>query len=72
MFRHYPAAAPATSNRCWQGVVVFFASFRFLEEVRTRWVATGQLRQLAGKKRTFFEPRAAGQVRCLSQASRSY
>ena len=51
--------------------MVFFASFRYLEEVRTRWEATGQLRQLAAKKRVFFEPRAAGQVRCLSQASTS-
>ena len=45
-----------------QGVVVFFPSFSYAEEVHAAWRASGLLQQLAARKRVFTEPREAGQV----------
>ena len=45
-----------------QGVVVFFPSFGYCEEVQQAWAATGMLQQLSSKKKLFTEPRASSQV----------
>ncbi|CAN0237016.1 unnamed protein product, partial [Phaeothamnion confervicola] len=44
------------------GVVVFLASYGYLEEVLKRWKASGQLAQLNARKKVFCEPRAARDV----------
>ena len=45
-----------------QGVVVFFPSFAYCEEVLQGWTNSGLLHQLAAKKRVFVEPRMANLV----------
>lgn len=45
-----------------QGVVVFFPSFGYAEEVHVRWAASGDLARLASRKRVFREPRSAADV----------
>lgn len=45
-----------------QGVVVFFPSFGYCEEVQQRLASGGLLAQIAARKRVFVEPRASSQV----------
>ena len=45
-----------------QGIVVFFPSFGYCEEVQQAWAATGLLRQISSKKKLYVEPRASSQV----------
>eukprot|EP00884_Botryococcus_braunii_P018140 jgi/Botrbrau1/5009/Bobra.0396s0030.1 len=44
------------------GVVVFFPSFAYAEEVEKRWEATGAMKRLASRKRVFREPRDSTKV----------
>jgi len=44
------------------GVVIFFPSFSYAEQVHSRWGATGALAALSAKKKVFREPRTAGEV----------
>ncbi|DBA94863.1 TPA: hypothetical protein ACH3X1_002400 [Trebouxia sp. C0004] len=60
-----------------QGVVAFFPSFAYCEQLHTRWQQTSLLAQLSSKKAVFREPRAANEVdsmlqryaQCIAQAS---
>ncbi|PRW20458.1 putative ATP-dependent RNA helicase DDX11 [Chlorella sorokiniana] len=77
-FRHAARGSAATMdelgrlvlNACQVvpgGVVVFFPSFSYADQVYARWQASGLLRQLAARKRVFREPRSAGEVEaCLA------
>lgn len=44
------------------GVVVFFPSFSYADQVHARWATSGMLRTLGEKKKVFREPRTAGEV----------
>lgn len=44
------------------GVVVFFPSFSYADQVYQRWSNCGLLSQLSNKKKVFREPRLAGEV----------
>ena len=44
------------------GVVVFFPSFKYADDVYARWVKTGVLHQIAKSKAVFREPRTASKV----------
>jgi chromosome transmission fidelity protein 1 len=44
------------------GVVVFFPSFSYADQVYERWEGSGVVGQLKGKKKVFREPRGAGEV----------
>lgn len=48
-----------------QGVVVFFPSFAYCEEVQQSWKSSGLLNQIAVKKRVFVEPRVASHVEAM-------
>ena len=72
-FRHGTRSHPATIdelgrlvvNACTAspgGVVVFFPSFAYIEEVVRRWTTSGGWRSLQDKKKVFREPRNAGDV----------
>ena len=78
-FRHASRGAAATIdelgrlvlNACGAvpgGVVLFFPSFAYAEQVHARWAATGLLRQLAARKPVFQEPRGAGEVEPVLRA----
>jgi chromosome transmission fidelity protein 1 len=43
-------------------VVVFFPSFKYADEVYTRWVKTNAMGQLSKHKSVFREPRTAAKV----------
>ena len=45
-----------------QGVVVFFPSFAYADQVHGHWQATGALERLGHRKRVFREPRSAVEV----------
>ena len=45
-----------------QGVVVFFPSFAYADQVHEHWQATGALERLGHRKRVFREPRSAVEV----------
>ena len=45
-----------------QGVVVFFPSFSYADEVYEHWQASGALKSLSNKKHVFREPRSAVEV----------
>ena len=45
-----------------QGVVVFFPSFGYCEEVQLAWSGTGLMQQISSKKKVFIEPRASSRV----------
>jgi len=45
-----------------QGVVVFFPSFTYADEVYEHWQASGALSSLSNKKHVFREPRSAVEV----------
>ncbi len=51
-----------------QGVVVFFPSFVYAEQVAARWRATGDWGRLNARKRLFQEPRAAANVETMLSA----
>jgi chromosome transmission fidelity protein 1 len=44
------------------GVVVFFPSFSYADQVHARWATSGMLRTLGERKKVFREPRTAGEV----------
>lgn len=44
------------------GVVVFFPSFSYADQVHARWATSGMLRTLGERKQVFREPRTAGEV----------
>ena len=44
------------------GIVVFFPSFSYADQVYARWTTTGMLRTLGERKKVFREPRTAGEV----------
>ena len=50
-----------------QGVIAFFPSFAYAEQVAQRWEATGALAALAARKRVFREPRTAAAVETTLQ-----
>ena len=55
-----------------QGVVVFFPSFSYADEVYEHWQASGALRRLSNRKHVFREPRSAVEVEAvLRQVTRS-
>ena len=55
-----------------QGVVVFFPSFSYADEVYEHWQASGAFRSLSNKKHVFREPRSAVEVDAvLRQVTRS-
>ena len=56
---------PDKSASCMQGVVVFFPSFAYREEVQRQWASYGLIRQLSARKKVFVEPRATGQVESM-------
>ncbi|PSC69979.1 putative ATP-dependent RNA helicase DDX11 [Micractinium conductrix] len=78
-FRHASRGTPTTIdelgrlvlNTCQVvpgGVVVFFPSFSYADQVHARWQQSGLLRQLGARKRVFREPRSAGEVEaCLQE-----
>ncbi|GAB4815219.1 hypothetical protein N2152v2_002265 [Parachlorella kessleri] len=77
-FRHETRATPATLDELGRlvtnvarvvpgGLVVFFPSFSYANQVYARWESTGVLRQLGGRKRVFREPRLATEVEALLQ-----
>jgi len=45
-----------------KGLVVFFPSYRFLENAKTFWTRTGLLARLSKKKTLFYEPQSASDV----------
>jgi chromosome transmission fidelity protein 1 len=51
-----------------QGVVVFFPSFAYAEQVAARWRATGDWGRITARKRLFREPRVAGEVEAVLSA----
>jgi chromosome transmission fidelity protein 1 len=51
-----------TCNAAPGGVVVFFPSFSYADQVHARWATSGMLRTLGEKKKVFREPRTAGEV----------
>lgn len=53
---HYAAA---------QGVVAFFPSFAYADQVHARWQASGALAALAGRKAVFREPRCSTDVEAV-------
>jgi len=72
-FRHASRSAHATMDELGRllvnvcsaapgGVVVFFPSFAYIEQVHARWSSTGALGTLSAKKTVFREPRAAAEV----------
>lgn len=75
-FRHATRALPETMdelgrvviNACAAspgGVVVFFPSFSYADQVHARWATTGVLRSLGERKKVFREPRTAGEVESI-------
>lgn len=75
-FRHASRAVTETmdelgrfiSNICTVvpgGVVVFFPSFSYADQVYQRWKTTGILSGMSSKKKVFQEPRAAGDVESI-------
>ena len=48
-----------------QGVVVFFPSFTYADEVYEHWQASGALSSLSNKKHVFREPRSAVEVESI-------
>lgn len=51
-----------------QGLVVFFPSFAYAEQVTARWRTTGDWARLAGRKHIFQEPRSAADVETMLAA----
>jgi chromosome transmission fidelity protein 1 len=51
-----------------QGVVVFFPSFAYAEQVTARWRTTGDWGRISARKRLFQEPRSAGDVETVLSA----
>jgi chromosome transmission fidelity protein 1 len=49
------------------GVVVFFPSFSYADQVHARWATSGMLRTLGERKKVFREPRTAGEVDSVLQ-----
>lgn len=45
-----------------QGVIVFFPSFSYVDEVYSHWQASGALSRLSNRKHVFREPRSAVEV----------
>ena len=48
-----------------QGVVVFFPSFAYADQVHGHWQATGALERLGHRKHVFREPRSAVEVEAV-------
>ncbi|ORY92941.1 helicase C-terminal domain-domain-containing protein [Leucosporidium creatinivorum] len=45
-----------------KGIVVFVPSYDFLNQVQARWEASGMIKRLKQKKKTFWEPKASADV----------
>ena len=51
--------------RCMQGIVAFFPSFAYADQVHAHWAASGALAAMAASKAVFREPRASTEVEAV-------